>query len=64
LIGAVAVIAGLATPFIGVSAASSLIADWSAAGGAKFRVFGTIAVALGAWLVWMLTPSGGRRIAR
>jgi uncharacterized protein YjeT (DUF2065 family) len=64
VIGTLAVIAGLATPYFGLAAAQSLIADLSAAGGARFRVFGTIAVVLGCWLVWMLTPSGGRRIAR
>jgi uncharacterized protein YjeT (DUF2065 family) len=64
VIGAVVVIAGLATPLLGPTVANNLIADWSTDGGARFRVFGTVAVVLGCWLVWLLTPRGGRHIAR
>jgi uncharacterized protein YjeT (DUF2065 family) len=64
VIGALVVIAGLATPLVGPAVANRLLDAWSTDGGARFRMFGTIAVALGCWLVWMLTPRGGRHIAR
>jgi hypothetical protein len=54
--GIVILIAGLATPMIGVARARNGLAAISADGGAWVRVAGTVALALGSSFVWVLTP--------
>ena len=56
LFGAVILIAGLATPLFGVELATRLLTAASAEGGAWLRIFGTVAIALGASFVWALSP--------
>ena len=54
--GALILLAGLSTPLFGVDLARALLDTASVDGGAALRVFGTVAVALGASFVWALSP--------
>jgi hypothetical protein len=56
LFGAVILVAGLATPFLGVDFAQRFLAAAAANGGAWLRIGGTIAIALGASFVVALSP--------
>src|SRR5258706_671619 len=59
LVGSAVLITGLATPFIGPERARALLDAGAADGGAKLRIAGTVAVMVGCWFVWSLSPRGG-----
>src|SRR5262249_21749717 len=59
--GALILVAGLATPWFGIERAHQVLAELSAASSAWMRIARPIAVALGCWSVWALSPRGAAR---
>ena len=57
VLGALIVIAGLATPFVGVDRARALVDWWSALGPVFMRAWAALAVALGLFIVYAVSPT-------
>jgi hypothetical protein len=64
LIGIAILVAGLATPMIGVGRTRALLEAASANGGTWVRIAGTLAIALGTSLVFALSPRAGGPLRR
>lgn len=60
VLGVAIVIGGLLTPFVGERMGHAILDWWSAHGPALIRGFSAFALALGAFIVWSLTPRRAR----
>jgi hypothetical protein len=62
VIGAVLVVAGIATPFFGVERTRAIVEWWSAQGSTFMRGLACVAVAFGLFFIYAVTPRRGARI--
>lgn len=58
VLGVLIVIAGLATPFVGVDRLRAVVDWWSALGPIYMRAWAALAVALGLFIVYAVSPKG------
>jgi len=56
IFGALALVAGLATPLLGLERISKMVEWWTAQSGAVLRTWSVVALGLGGALVWALLP--------
>jgi len=61
VLGALMVIGGIATPFIGVERARAMVEWWSALGPVFMRVWASLAVLVGSFIIYAASP--GRQAA-
>ncbi|HQJ09537.1 MAG TPA: hypothetical protein PLF54_11085 [Deltaproteobacteria bacterium] len=60
VIGISTILSGVITPFIGVKRFGRILSWWEGKGSAFSRAWSMIALGLGIFLTWALTPSAGR----